>query len=70
MALRREFVWGAQPLRPGIGISLASFLRFWAVAARRNSSRAPFGPRSSEPVETQNAFEVGEQHLDLPALPT
>jgi hypothetical protein len=29
------------------GISLASFLRFWAVAARRNSSRAPFGPRSS-----------------------
>src|SRR5262249_47785904 len=30
----------------GIGISLASFRRFWAVAARRNSSWAPFGPRS------------------------
>ena len=30
----------------GIGISFASFRRFWAVAARRNSSRAPFGPRS------------------------
>jgi len=29
-----------------IGINLASFRRFWAVAARRNSSRAPFGPRS------------------------
>ena len=28
------------------GISFASFLRFWAVAARRNSSRAPQGPRS------------------------
>src|SRR5271168_4196216 len=30
----------------GAGSSLASFLRFWAVAAKRNSSRAPFGPRS------------------------
>ena len=30
----------------GVGISLASFLRFCAVVARRNSSRAPFGPRS------------------------
>lgn len=28
------------------GISFAIFLRFWAVAARRNSSRAPHGPRS------------------------
>src|SRR5207248_4561497 len=30
----------------GTGISLASLRRFWAVAARWNSSRAPFGPRS------------------------
>jgi hypothetical protein len=30
----------------GAGISLASFLGFWAVAARWNSSRAPQGPRS------------------------
>ena len=30
----------------GIGISFASFLRFWAVAASRNSSRATFGPLS------------------------
>ena len=30
----------------GIGISFASLRRFWAVAARRNSSRAPHGPRS------------------------
>src|SRR3977135_3744391 len=29
----------------GIGTSFASLRRFWAVAARRNSSRAPFGPR-------------------------
>src|SRR5665647_1165833 len=32
--------------RFGTGISFASFRRFWAVAARRNSSCAPFGPRS------------------------
>jgi integrase/recombinase XerD len=30
----------------GVVMSLASFLRFWAVAARWNSSRAPFGPRN------------------------
>jgi hypothetical protein len=30
----------------GTGISLASLRRFWAVAARWNSSRAPFGPRN------------------------
>jgi hypothetical protein len=28
------------------GRSLASFLRFWAAAARWSSSRPPFGPRS------------------------
>ena len=32
--------------RMGIGISLASLRRFWAAAARWNSSRAPFGPRN------------------------
>src|SRR5689334_13340517 len=30
----------------GVGISFASLRRFWAVAANRNSSRAPVGPRS------------------------
>src|SRR5215467_7735073 len=30
----------------GTGISLASLRRFWVVAARWNSSRAPFGPRN------------------------
>ena len=29
----------------GSGMSFASFRRFWAVAASRNSSLAPFGPR-------------------------
>jgi hypothetical protein len=29
-----------------IGRSLASFLRFWAVAASKNSSLAPLGPRN------------------------
>ncbi len=31
--------------RPGIGFILASLRRFWAAAARWNSSFAPFGPR-------------------------
>jgi hypothetical protein len=30
----------------GVGNSFASFRRFWAAAARWNSSLAPFGPRS------------------------
>ena len=30
----------------GAGMSFASFRRFWAVAARWNSSRAPHGPRN------------------------
>jgi hypothetical protein len=30
----------------GSGLSLASFLRFWAIAASRNSSCAPQGPRN------------------------
>lgn len=51
------------------GLSLASFLRFWAAAARWNSSRAPFGPRSRKPIQLQDALEVGEQQLDLLALP-
>jgi len=38
----------AQVAGSGVGgvISFASLRRFWAVAARRNSSRAPHGPRS------------------------
>src|SRR5438046_2068192 len=40
------FVSGASPqvaeVGVGIGISMASLRRFWAVAARWNSSRAPF----------------------------
>ena len=39
--------WGyAGPGVGSIGMSFASFRRFCAAAARRNSSRAPFGPRS------------------------
>ena len=39
----RRWGGGSQlaPAGVGWGASLASFLRFWAVAARRNSSRAP-----------------------------
>src|SRR5436190_24138446 len=43
-------VTGASPqiaeVGAGTGISIASLRRFWAVAARWNSSRAPFGPRN------------------------
>jgi hypothetical protein len=42
----------------GTGISMVSLRRFWAVAARWNSSRAPFGPRKSQPIKLQDAFEV------------
>jgi hypothetical protein len=44
---------------------LASFLRFWAVAASRNSSRVPLGPRNPEATESEDALEMGEQHLGL-----
>ncbi|CDM62186.1 hypothetical protein LPU83_pLPU83d_0816 (plasmid) [Rhizobium favelukesii] len=40
-ALRRR-----SPCGDLCGLSFASLLRFWAVAASRNSSRAPHGPRS------------------------
>jgi hypothetical protein len=30
-------------------MSFASFRRFWAVAANRNSSLAPFGPHAAVP---------------------
>lgn len=44
---RREHLSGQAVLGfCGAGRTLASFLRFWAVAARRNSSFAPFGPRN------------------------
>jgi len=49
----------------GIGISFASFLRFWAVAASRNSSHAPVAVRGDEPIKFEDAFEVSKQHLDL-----
>jgi hypothetical protein len=39
----------------GEWMSFASFLRFWAVAANRNSSLAPFGPRRRNSVELQDA---------------
>jgi hypothetical protein len=48
-----------------MGLSLASFLRFWAVAASKNSSRAPRGPRSRRRPEPEDALEVSEQHLEL-----
>jgi hypothetical protein len=54
-------------LGSGIGMSLASFLRFWAVAARWNSSRARFGPRNRR-RSSFKMLPVCEQHLDLLAF--
>jgi len=47
------------------GLKRASRLRFWAVAASRNSSLTPFGPLRRE---AQDPLETGEQYLDF--LPT
>ncbi len=61
IALKKSVAWrgiradgrktsGLSSFQAGIGLGagtiFASFLRFWAVAASRNSSRAPHGPRS------------------------
>jgi hypothetical protein len=47
--LSAEQSWSSGPhvakIGAGWGMSFASFRRFWAVAAGRNSSLAPFGPR-------------------------
>ena len=49
VALSARQIPGSSPhvakMGAGSGMSFASFLRFWAVAANRNSSLAPFGPR-------------------------
>jgi hypothetical protein len=40
-----------------------SFQRFWAIAARVNSSWTPYGPRNRSLAK--DAFEVYERHLDF-----
>src|ERR1700722_4315202 len=44
----------------GGGMSLASFLRFWAVAANRNSSLAPLGPRRRNRSSLRMRFRWGK----------
>jgi hypothetical protein len=66
---------GASPLHMaktgvGRGISFASFRRFWAVAANRNSSLAPLGPRRRNPSSLMMRFQVSKKHLDLFSLTT
>ena len=41
----------------GTGRSFASFRRFWAVAPRWNSSRAPFGPRNRRRLRPKMRFK-------------
>ena len=50
----------AAKIGAGRGMSFASFRRFWAMAANRNSSLAPLGPRRRS---------RSEEHLDLLSLP-
>ena len=52
----------------GIGLSLASLLRFWAVAAEEELILGPARPAQAQSTELQNALEVGKQHLDLFAV--
>jgi hypothetical protein len=44
----------------GMGISFASFLRFWAVAARRNSVLAPCGPLSRSRFSRRTRFRCAK----------
>jgi hypothetical protein len=53
----------------GSGMSFTSFLRFWAVAAKRNSSLAPLGPQAQSVECEDDALQMSEQHLDLLSLP-
>ena len=59
----------AASIGSGAGISLASLRRFWAVAARWNSSRAPDGPRnlrrSSLRMRLRWATSAGSCGVDL-----
>ena len=48
----------------GKGMSFASFRRFWAVAASRNSSLAPLGPRRRKSTKPEDALQMSEEHLD------
>lgn len=48
--------------------SLANLRRVWAMPARKNSSFAPFGPLRRQPVQTQDAFQVRERHVDRLSL--
>jgi hypothetical protein len=41
-------------------MSFASFLRFWAVAAKRKFISCPFGPRKRKSVEPEDAFHISE----------
>ena len=49
---------------PQFGTILARRFRFWAVAARRNSSGS-FQSPEPEAFQTEMPFQVREQHLDL-----
>jgi hypothetical protein len=46
-------------------MSFASFRRFWAVAAKRNSSFGSARPARAQSVEPEDALQVSKEHLDL-----
>jgi len=52
----------------GSGISMASLRKFWAVAARWSSSRAPFGPRNTYTVRRPEAASEDEQTKSITGL--
>jgi hypothetical protein len=50
-------------------MSAANFRRFWAMAANKNSSFAPPGPRRRKPAKADDGFVLIKKHLDLLSLP-
>ena len=59
------FVWCVScRFRLRQGDEFGELPEFWAVAARWNSSRAPFGPRTRS-RSPENAFKMREEYLDL-----
>src|SRR5580704_132662 len=50
-------------------MSFASLLRFWAVAAKRNSSFCSVWAALAQSIGPEDALQMSEEHPDLLSLP-
>jgi hypothetical protein len=61
--------WASPPyvakIGAGRGMTFATFRRFWAVTANRNSSLAPFWATEAQSTEPEYALQMSEEHLDF-----